>query len=132
MKNTSSGDLLSEEKKLKRMRLVWSILLCIGYPLAILSPFLDAYIFRHIPLDTVVPFEFSNNLLFTSSILFGFTSLIIVSKDWVEKRVWATLVPPLALIILSGVTIGNLALGSANSVHARADSRIGYSLLNCL
>jgi hypothetical protein len=98
------------------MRLVWSILLCIAYPFAILYPFLDAYVLRHVSMDTVVPFEFSNTLLFTSSILFGFTSLIIVSKEWIDKRVWAILVPPLALIILSGVTIGNLALGNANSV----------------
>jgi hypothetical protein len=105
-----------EENKLKRIRLIWAILLCIAFPLAILSPFLDVYSFRHVPVETVIPFEFSNNLLFTSSILFGFTSLIIVTKEWVEKRVWAILIPPLAMIVLSGVTIGNLALGSANSV----------------
>jgi hypothetical protein len=103
-------------KKLKRMRLVWAILLCIAYPIAILYPFLDAYIFRHVPMDTAVPFDYSNSLLFTSSILFGFTSLIIVSKEWIDKRVWSILVPPLALIVLSGVAIGNLALGNANSV----------------
>jgi hypothetical protein len=67
-------------------------------------------------MDRVVPFEFSNSLLFTSSILLGFTSLIIVSKEWIDKRVWPILVPPLALIILSGVAIGNLALGNSNSV----------------
>lgn len=67
-------------------------------------------------MDRIVPFEFSNSLLFTSSILFGFTSLIIVSKEWIDKGIWSILVPPLALIILSGVAIGNLALGNANSV----------------
>jgi hypothetical protein len=107
---------LSETNKLKRMRLLWALLLCIAFPFAILYPFLDAYIFRHVPMDTVVPFEYSNSLLFTSSILFGFTSLIIVSKEWIDKRVWAILLPPLVLIVLSGIEIGNLALGNANSV----------------
>jgi hypothetical protein len=107
---------LSEKDKLRKTRWVWSILLCITYPFAIVYPFLDAYVFRHVSMDMVVPFEFSNSLLFTSSILFGFTSLIIVSKDWVDRRIWTILLPPLVLIILSGITIGNLALGSANSV----------------
>jgi len=95
---------------------VWAILLCIAFPFAIIYPFLDVYAFRHVSMDTAVPFEFSNSLLFTSSILFGFTSLIIVSKEWIDKRVWSILVPPLVLIVLSGVAIGNLALGNANSV----------------
>lgn len=99
------------------MRLVWAILLCVAFPFAILYPFLDAAIFRPVPSETVVPFEFSNSLLYTSSILFGFTSLIVVSKEWIDKRVWAVLLPPLALIILSGVAIGNLALGTMNSVE---------------
>jgi hypothetical protein len=107
---------LGEKEKLRKTRLVWAILLCIAYPFAILLPFLDAYLFRRVPTDTLVSFDFSNSLLFTSSILFGFTSLIIVSKEWIDKRVWAILVPPLVLIVLSGVTIGNLALGSANSL----------------
>jgi hypothetical protein len=109
-------DFLSETDKLRRMRLVWAILLCIAFPFAILYPFLDAYIFKHVPTDIIIPFELSNSLLFTSSILFGFTSLIIVSKEWIDKRIWAVLIPPLALIILSGVAIGNLALGTTNSV----------------
>jgi hypothetical protein len=111
------GTCLSDTDKIKRMRLVWAILLCFAYPFAILFPFINAYIFMHVPIDTVVPFELSNALLFTSSILFGFTSLIIVSKEWVDKRIWAVLVPPLALIVLSGVAIGNLAFGTANGVE---------------
>ena len=107
---------MSETDKLRRMRLVWAILLCIAFPFAILYSFFDAYIFRHVPTDTIVPFELSNSLLFTSSILFGFTSLIIVSKEWIDKRIWSVLIPLLALIIFSGVTIGNLALGTTNSV----------------
>jgi hypothetical protein len=50
--------------------------------------------------------------------LFGFTTLIIVTKEWVEKKVWAVLIPPLALIILSGATISNLAIGYENQVRA--------------
>jgi hypothetical protein len=118
---------LTEKAKLKRMRLVWAILLCIAFPFAILYPFFDAHILKHVPIDTVVPFEFSNSLLFTSSILFGFTSLIIVSKEWIDKRVWAVLVPPLTLIILSGVAIGNLALGTTNSVEVLLFSSASFN-----
>jgi hypothetical protein len=91
-------------------------MLCVAYPVAILIPFINAYVFGHVPSNVVVPFELSNALLFTSSILFGFTSLIVVSKEWIERRIWAILVPPLALIVLSGITIGSLALGTANDV----------------
>jgi hypothetical protein len=118
---------LTEKVKWKRMRLIWAVLLCIAFPFAILYPFLDAHIFRAVPSETVVPFEFSNSLLFTSSILFGFTSLIIVSKEWIDKRVWTVLVPPLALIILSGVAIGNLALGTINSVEVLLFSSASFN-----
>jgi hypothetical protein len=101
---------LSEKNKLGRMRLIWAFLLCISFPIAISLPFMDAYIFRHVPLEIVVPFEFGNALLSVSSILFGFTLLIIISKEWVDKRIWAVLVPPLILIVLSGVSIGNWLL----------------------
>lgn len=111
----------------KRMRLVWAILLCIAFPFAILYPFADAHIFRHVPIDTIIPFDYSNSLLFTSSILFGFTSLIIVSKEWIDKRVWAVLVPPLALIVLSGIAIGNLALGTMSSVEVLVFSSASFN-----
>jgi hypothetical protein len=104
--------------KAKRIQLVWSILLLIGFPLAILLPFIDAFIFKHVSLSTEVPFEFTAGLLSTASILFGFTSLIIVTKEWVERKVWAILIPPLALIILSGTSISNLAMGFENPIRA--------------
>jgi hypothetical protein len=99
------------------MRVVWVVLLCISFPFAIVYPFLDAYAFKHVSFETAVPFEFSNGLLSISSILFGFTSLIIISKEWVDRRIWTVLVPPLALIVLSGVSISNLALGTVNAVQ---------------
>jgi hypothetical protein len=118
---------LVEKVKLRKMRLVWAILLCIAFPFAILYPFLDAHVLKHVSANTIVPFEFSNSLLFTSSILFGFTSLIIVSKEWVEKRVWAVLLPPLALIILSGLAIGSLALGTTNSLEVLLFSSASFN-----
>jgi len=105
-------------QKAKRIRLVWAILLLVGFPLAILLPFVDALVFKHVSLSIEIPFEFTAGLLSTASILFGFTSLIIISKEWVERKVWAVLVPPLVLIILSGVAISNLALGFQNPVQA--------------
>ncbi len=52
-----------------------------------------------------------------SGVLFGFSSLIIISKDWEDRRVWAVLIPPLALLIAAGVSLRNLALGFANPVE---------------
>ncbi len=109
---------MAEQKIAKRIRRIWAILLVVGFPLAILLPFVDAFLFKHVSPITQVPFEFTSGLLSTASILFGFTSLIIVTKEWVEKEVWAVLVPPLVLIILSGVSISNLALGFENPVNA--------------
>jgi uncharacterized membrane protein len=74
------------------------------------------YYLRHTASDMVIPFEYANALLFTSSILFGFTSLIIVSKEWIEKKVWSVLLPPLLLIVVAGVAIGNLALGASSDL----------------
>ena len=108
---------LNETRKARRMRYIWAFLLCISFPVAIVYPFVDAYAIKHVSLDTPVPFDFSAGLLSTSSILFGFTSLIIISKEWVDRSIWVILIPPLALIVLSGVSISNLALGTANSVE---------------
>jgi hypothetical protein len=81
-------------------------------------PFVNTLIFQRVSLETPVSFEFTAALLSASSILFGFTSLIIISKEWVERKIWAVIMPPLALIILSGVEISNLALGLENPVNA--------------
>ncbi len=105
------------ESRARKIRLIWAVLLLVGYPLAIVLPFVDALAIRHVSLDTPVAFEFTAALLSASSILFGFTSLIIISKEWVERKIWAVLIPPLTLIILSGVQISNLALGLENAVQ---------------
>ncbi len=118
---------MSQNEVFRKMRWVWAFMLCIAYPFAILLPFANAYVLARQPADLVVPFDYTNTLLFTSSILFGFTSLIVVSKEWVDKRVWAILMPPLAMIVLSGVMIGNLALGSAGSVTAFLYSSAAFS-----
>lgn len=107
---------LNQKLKNRRMRLAWAFLLSVVFPLAIGLPFLDAYVFKHVSALTEVPFEYGNGLLFISSILFGFTSLIIVTKEWVDKRIWTILIPSLVLIVLSGVTISNVALGAGNAV----------------
>jgi hypothetical protein len=111
-------DDMSEDAKTKRIRLIWAILLLIGFPLAVGLPFVNTLIFQRVSLETPVSFEFTAALLSASSILFGFTSLIIISKEWVERKIWAVIMPPLALIILSGVEISNLALGLENPVSA--------------
>ena len=107
------GDL---EKK-RKIRLIWAVLLCVGFPVAISLPFVDIYIVKLVAVDTQVSFEYTNGLLSIASVLFGFSSLIIISKEWADKRAWAVLFPPLALIVVSGVSISNLALGFANPIQ---------------
>lgn len=108
---------LDSTRKLRRLRLVWAFLLLISFPLAIVLPFIDAYFVKHVSLDLTVSFDFGAALLSISSILFGFTSLIIISKEWVDKRVWTVLIPPLVMIVVAGVSISNLALGFGNAVE---------------
>ena len=110
-------DASQAHSSMHKNRLVWAILLCVGYPLAIVLPYFLSFAVNKVPLNTVVPFEFNNGLLSTSGILFGFSSLIVISKEWIDKRVWIVILPPLALLIMSGVYIGNLALGFANPVE---------------
>ena len=116
-----------ERRKTSRTRFIWSILLGIGFPAAILYPFVDTYVLKQVSSATQVSFDFTNGLLFIASILFGFSSLIIVSKEWVDKKMWAVLIPPLVLIVLSGVTISNLALGYSNSVQALVFSSASFN-----
>ncbi len=108
---------LDSTRKLRRFRLVWAFLLCISFPLATALPFIDAYFVKHVSFGLTVSFDFGAALLSISSILFGFTSLIIISKEWVDKRVWTVLIPPLVMIVIAGVSISNLALGFGNSVE---------------
>jgi hypothetical protein len=118
---------MSGDAKAKRVRLIWAILLLIGFPVAIGLPFINVLVIQHVSLETPVSFDFTAALLSASSILFGFTSLIIISKEWVEKKIWAVIMPPLSLIILSGVEIGNLALGLENPVSALLISSAAFN-----
>jgi hypothetical protein len=111
----------------RRIRAIWAILLCAGFPVAIVYPFLDAYVLKHVSVEMQVPFDFANGLLFIASILFGFSSLIIVSKEWIDRRIWSVLLPPLALIVLTGVSISNLALGYTNQVQVLVFSSASFN-----
>jgi hypothetical protein len=108
---------VGEQAKKRRRRLIWTVLLGVGFPFAIIYPFFDTYVLKHLASDLQVSFDFTNGLLFIASILFGFASLMVVSKEWVDRRVWTVLLPPLVLIVLTGVSISNLALGATNSVQ---------------
>jgi hypothetical protein len=112
---------MSRDSKTKRIRLIWAILLLICFPIAIGLPFINILVIQHVSLETPVSFDFTASLLSASSILFGFTSLIIISKEWVERKIWAVIMPPLALIILSGIEIGNLAIGFRESSECFID-----------
>jgi hypothetical protein len=118
---------VDEHKKIRRSRLIWTVLLGVGFPFAIIYPFYDAYVVKHLAVDLQVSFDFTNGLLFIASILFGFSSLMVVSKEWVDRRIWTVLLPPLALIVLTGVSISNLALGATNSVQTLVFSSAAFN-----
>ncbi len=113
--------------KRRKIRLVWAVLLSVGFPFAIIYPFFDAYVLKQVAATVEVPFDFTNGLLFIASILFGFASLMVVSKEWVDRRIWTVLLPPLVLIVLTGVSIMNLALGAANSVQVLLFSSAAFN-----
>jgi hypothetical protein len=115
------------EQRTRRIKLIWGVLLGIGFPFAIIYPFFDAYVVKHLAVDMQVSFDFTNGLLFIASILFGFASLMVVSKEWVDRRIWTVLLPPLALIVLTGVSISNLALGASNSVQTLVFSSAAFN-----
>lgn len=125
--NQLIGVQMVEQLKRRRIRLIWASLLSVGFPVAIIYPFVDTYFLKHLAVDIAVPFDYTNGLLFIASILFGFSSLIVVSKEWVDKRIWTVLLPPLALIVLSGVSISNLALVYTNSVQALVFSSSAFN-----
>jgi hypothetical protein len=118
---------MGEQGKKRRIRVIWAVLLSIGFPVAIIYPFYDTYVVKHLAADLQVPFDFTNGLLFIASILFGFSSLMVVSKEWVDRRIWTVLLPPLVLIVLTGVSISNFALGAANSVQALVFSSAAFN-----
>jgi len=118
---------MDKNKTGRRIKLIWTALLGVGFPIAVLLPFIDTYLIKRVPSSTEVPLDFINSLLSIASILFGFSSLIIISKEWVDRKVWAVLVPPLVLIVLSGVILSNLALGSGNSVEALVFSSASFN-----
>jgi hypothetical protein len=118
---------MGERGKRRRIRLIWAVLLGLGFPAAIIYPFFDTYVVKHVVVGFEVPFDFTNGLLFIASVLFGFASLMVVSKEWVDKRIWTVLLPPLVLIVLTGVSISNLALGSADSVQVLAFSSAAFN-----
>lgn len=98
-----------------------------GSPSPSSTRFFDTYIVKHLAIDLQVPFDFTNGLLFIASILFGFASLMVVSKEWVDRRVWTVLLPPLVLIVLTGVSIRNLALEAGNQVQVLVFSSAAFN-----
>jgi hypothetical protein len=72
------------------------------FPIRHNLPFLDAYVVRHLADNLQVSFDFTNGSLFIASILFGFSSLIVVNKECVDRRICTVLLPPLILIVLTG------------------------------
>jgi hypothetical protein len=73
--------MLVEPTGRRRIRLIWATLFGISFPVAIIYPFFDTYISKHVAGGIEVPFDFTNGLLFIASILFGFASLMVVSKE---------------------------------------------------
>jgi hypothetical protein len=62
------GKQLRDSRFEKTQRLIWTISLCTGYWLAIVLPYVSAFVVEHVSLQTPVSLEFINVLLSTSGI----------------------------------------------------------------
>lgn len=110
---------MSEESRKKELK-YWNLLFAFAYALTVAYPFLDAYVMGRVSFDRQIDPELMTGLLTASSILFGFSSLIILSQEITRKerrKLWWLIFPPLIFIILSGSGIADVALGKANAVR---------------
>ena len=104
----------------KSDRIFWKAVdfsLIIIYLILVSLPFLRAY-GGSVSFERQVDPTFLNGLLTASSILFGFSSVLVIGQKPVQMRTWVLLLPPLILTILAGIQIVDVALGSGNSVFA--------------
>jgi len=77
----------------------------------VLSPFYHIYITKKISIDTPVDPEYINGLITVSSILFGFSSLLVFQKQRNDRIFWYILTFPLFFIGLTGGSIWNVVTG---------------------
>jgi len=108
---------MSEENKDKKLR-YWNLFFACVYIFFITYPFLDAYVFRRVSFDQQIDPEFMSGLLAASSILFGFSSLLVLNQKRISKRLFILLFVPLFLIIISGSAISDAALGRGTGIRA--------------
>jgi hypothetical protein len=47
------------EHRTRRIKLIWGVLLGVGFPFAIIYPFFDAYVVKHLAADMQVSFDFT-------------------------------------------------------------------------
>ena len=107
--------------KVTRVR---GLIFLIGYILVIIlciaSPFYVIYILRAASSELHINPEIINGLLTTSSILFGFTTLIVASQKKIDRELYFMLLPPLILIIFSGGMILEFALNEKRGIETLA------------
>jgi len=96
---------------------VLNTVFAIAYTICIIYPFINAHL-SEVSFDSQVDPTYMNGLLTASSILFGFSALLVIGERPTEKILWWILVIPLIFIVFSGGQISSVALGTANEVFA--------------
>ena len=92
----------------------WVILFCL---IMVLNPYIQFYYFKRIPEETYVDPEYINGLLTVSSILFGFSSLLVFQQKEKHPRLFLLLFLPLIFITRSSGTIWDIVLGTKAPIH---------------
>ena len=108
---------MNEKSRWKSEVTFWYILLVFLFLLSIISVFIKVFL-NQVSFEREVDPALVNGLLTASSILFGFSSLVVVSQKPLKRTLWVVLLPSLALTMMSGGAIVDVALGTKNTVEA--------------
>jgi len=82
------------------------------------APFFHTYITKKVSLDNPVDPEYINGLLTVSSILFGFSSILVFGQRKENKWLKYLLLFPLAMLGFSGGSIWNVVIGINKPMQA--------------
>ena len=108
---------MNEKSRWKNEITFWYILLVFLFLLSVMLPVIRVFS-KQVSFEREVDPELINGLLTASSILFGFSSLVVVSQKPFKRTLWVALLPSLFLIMMSGGAIIDVALGMKNTVEA--------------
>ena len=95
---------------------IWGIFSIIVAIYLTFSPFYNVYFIEARAHEIKIDPELFNGLLTGSSILFGFSSFIVVSEKKIDKNLWIMLLISLFSMVFCGSAICDLALDKGNDV----------------